>query len=402
MGRASKSANPVDEVRRKQHQRELKKNKSERSKARQDALLYKDTSKLETEIQRYADLERHGRLDKNQKQKLSDLEAHLKSIRDAQQTHGTGSPSSHQDGHQLRAVGYIPGYLKDPLASANNDAAGQDFASDSDSNAAGSDDETPAIEIENLKDEQAESRPSRGKPRPPVASSATPKIASNPTVLSSAPVASDYQKDLKTLVPQSVLKRRRLERKTQSTTAVSHPTMSETELNAIQTAPVTIRSRASNFLQNTEASTSALASPAVGTDTSTVGTPVQLAANRSPATATGQLPFSVKGSTVMKTTTTTTTTAMPTLAAGGKPSWLAELQRRQPNAPDWKKAKPNPPPSSTPPPPPPPPASAPSPPPPPPAAEQNESSPAHPPAKPTTNIADEYASFMAEIQDLID
>ncbi|KAJ1930273.1 hypothetical protein IWQ60_000454 [Tieghemiomyces parasiticus] len=168
MGRSAKSGrslNPADELRRKQHKKELKKNKIDRQKVRETGLLYKDTRKLEAEIDEYQALAARGRLAKDQKEKLIALAAQLDSIREARKAHGLDeqgrAPNPYADGKAVLGLANILGErtskaTTDPYAAPTSSAdlsgegSGSDSGSDSDES-----DVSDGFQIENLADDPA-------------------------------------------------------------------------------------------------------------------------------------------------------------------------------------------------------------------------------------------------------
>ncbi|KAF9585778.1 hypothetical protein BGW38_000791 [Lunasporangiospora selenospora] len=88
MGRRSgRSLNPADQYRKDQHKKEKKKNKQDRKKVRQIGSALKDTI-TEPELVKYEDLEKSGKLDKDEQKKLAELRERMTQINDIKKAHG--------------------------------------------------------------------------------------------------------------------------------------------------------------------------------------------------------------------------------------------------------------------------------------------------------------------------
>ncbi|KAK9703025.1 hypothetical protein K7432_010942 [Basidiobolus ranarum] len=88
MGKSGRSANPTDTYRKQMKQKELKRNKEERKRLREVGLALKDTTKLEIDLSKYKKLEKDGKLDKNGKSKMAEIEAEIKKIHAVKKEHG--------------------------------------------------------------------------------------------------------------------------------------------------------------------------------------------------------------------------------------------------------------------------------------------------------------------------
>ncbi|KAI9137433.1 WW domain binding protein 11-domain-containing protein [Paraphysoderma sedebokerense] len=88
MGKGPRTLHPADAHRRAQRQKEIKKNKEQRAKARETSVAYRDTKKLETEIERLSKIDRDRKLDKNGKEKLKQLKEQYEEIKGKRQELG--------------------------------------------------------------------------------------------------------------------------------------------------------------------------------------------------------------------------------------------------------------------------------------------------------------------------
>ncbi|KAJ9053462.1 hypothetical protein DSO57_1023975 [Entomophthora muscae] len=112
MGKKDKSINPADAHRRAQHKKEVKKNKLERKKLRDQLLLQKDPTKIAADIAKYTRLDEEGRLDAAGKQKLQRLIAGKQKIEEARKEETKTSKSAEESSKlpkdPTRSVHYHP------------------------------------------------------------------------------------------------------------------------------------------------------------------------------------------------------------------------------------------------------------------------------------------------------
>ncbi|KAL0088098.1 WW domain binding protein 11-domain-containing protein [Phycomyces blakesleeanus] len=116
MGKAKKSINPADAARKAQRKREIKKNKDDRKRARENALSKKDTGRTKQEIARLENLARLKQLDKNGQTRLATLKEDVEKIEKAKKSQGlTGAAAAlaarqkqQQEQHETRKLVYDP------------------------------------------------------------------------------------------------------------------------------------------------------------------------------------------------------------------------------------------------------------------------------------------------------
>ncbi|KAJ1929309.1 hypothetical protein IWQ60_001279 [Tieghemiomyces parasiticus] len=350
MGRSAKSGrslNPADELRRKQHKKELKKNKVDRQKVRETGLLYKDTRKLEAEIDEYQALAARGRLTKDQKEKLIALTAQLDSIREARKAHGLDeqgrAPNPYADGKAVLGLANILGertsmVTADPYAAPTTSAdlsgegSGSDSGSDSDES-----DVSDGFQIENLADDPAmvEAMPPKTPRQPDLEAGPQPtalRPRASATVLSAAPVVRDFQKELNAFIPPALRRLQRAERKKQQS-QVNHPVVSSALPSPSATGKV-----------GTGAALTALsAAPAVALSAPPVTALSPAHRPATTATATAQTDSHAPTGPVGKPTPAASFgTFKPDqlLANLSQPSWLAQIKRGNPTAPRMLATKP--------------------------------------------------------------
>ncbi|KAF8602385.1 hypothetical protein BDV93DRAFT_582342 [Ceratobasidium sp. AG-I] len=99
-----KTLNPADAHRKAQRAKEVKKNKENRSKARETATLKKDTSGIETEIHELESLE-EAKLDQSQKARLKELRAEVERVRKIKQDYVAAHP---EQAHLVRGLEQRP------------------------------------------------------------------------------------------------------------------------------------------------------------------------------------------------------------------------------------------------------------------------------------------------------
>ncbi|EGF99883.1 uncharacterized protein MELLADRAFT_79384 [Melampsora larici-populina 98AG31] len=99
MAKKSKSLNPADAFRKAQRAKEIKRNKLERKKAREEAHTKRDTKSIEAEIRQLENLEK---LTTSEQTRLKDLKAELIQFRKAKDsTHGTGANGLNASSHVI-------------------------------------------------------------------------------------------------------------------------------------------------------------------------------------------------------------------------------------------------------------------------------------------------------------
>ncbi|KAI7869142.1 WW domain binding protein 11-domain-containing protein [Spinellus fusiger] len=95
MGKAKRSINPADAARKAQRKRELKKNKDDRKRARENALSKRDTGRTKQEITRLETLARQNQLDKSGQARLTSLREDVEKIEKAKKSQGlTGATAA--------------------------------------------------------------------------------------------------------------------------------------------------------------------------------------------------------------------------------------------------------------------------------------------------------------------
>ncbi|PVU87149.1 hypothetical protein BB559_006175 [Furculomyces boomerangus] len=105
MAKGKSNINPADKQRKLARKRELKKQKDVRKQQREVSILYKDTTKLEKEIEKYRDKEKSKQLDRNGAIKLKSLQEQLEKIRKARKERGIDTKRQKVD---LEDVGFDP------------------------------------------------------------------------------------------------------------------------------------------------------------------------------------------------------------------------------------------------------------------------------------------------------
>ncbi|PVV02799.1 hypothetical protein BB560_002742 [Smittium megazygosporum] len=120
--KSGSNINPADKQRKLARKKELKKQKEIRKQTREASILYKDTTKLEKDIEKYTALKNDGKIDKNGLAKLKSLKEQFDNIRKARREKGIQSKKIN---NELEDVAY------DPL-NPNNEEDSSESESDSD------------------------------------------------------------------------------------------------------------------------------------------------------------------------------------------------------------------------------------------------------------------------------